>query len=83
MEEWNDSWEWDYDLEKMRIGMMGLGKKVCQKEMAHIGGLMGTYMWVFGVRSQKIKMELITFSPAVGSSGCGLGSSRGICSELE
>lgn len=70
-------------LEKMGIGMMDLGKKVCRKEMAHIGGLMGASMWVFGVTSQKIRMGLITFSPTVGSSGCGLGSSRGICSGLE
>lgn len=71
MEEWNDSWEWDYDLEKMGIGMIGLGKKVSRKEMAHIGGLMEASMWVFGVTSQKIRMGLITFSPTVGSSGCG------------
>lgn len=50
-------------MEKMGIGMMGLGKNVCRKEMAHICGLMGASMWVFGVTSQKSEWDLLLFLP--------------------
>ncbi|GFY98136.1 phosphatidylinositol- 4-phosphate 5-kinase 5 [Actinidia rufa] len=42
----------------MGIGMMGIGKMDCPKEMEHLGGKMGVPMWEIGVKIQKNKMGL-------------------------